>query len=469
MSVSEARALDASLLKRRLLSGGAWAVGGKAGAVVLGLSSNMLLARLLTPGEFGAYLLIVSVVSAGGLIGCLGLNNATTRFVAEGLGLNQPGRTKRVIRAVVVLGVFGALGSGFAYLLVNGLLERVFNAPALAAIAGLIAGWIVISTLQELFAETFRGFHDIRLATLFGGLTIGNSAGLVTRVLFLACLISLWFFRGGTDLRTILLIVLAAGSIGALMSGYVLFLKTGALIKDSAEKQANVELGEILAVSLPLLVTNLTAFALIYSDIWILAAFRPQEEVAVYGAAARFMTLVTMPLMIVNAVLPPMIADLYARGEKNRLEQIMRPIATLTGIPALLALGIFVVAGAPILGLVYGDFYRNGALILALLSLGKLAAVWAGSCGLTLQMTGHQTLMMWISVFSGLLFVGGALYAVQEFGAVGVASVAAASVAFQNLLTVLVVRIKTGIWTHAAFSVTLIRKLLAMSRSGDKQ
>ena len=455
------------MLKRRLLSGGAWAIGGKAGAVVLGLSSNILLARLLTPAEFGTYLLIVSVVSAGGLVGCLGLNKSTVRFVAESLGLGQPGRAKRMIRAVLGIGALGALGAGSVYLLANGFLESLFDAPALAAVAGLIAGWIAISTVQELFAETFRGFHDIRLATLFGSLAVGNSAGLVTRGLFLACLAGLWFGRDEADLRTILIVVVAAGSIGALMSGYALFLKAGSLVENPSEEQSKVELKDILAVSLPLLVTNITAFALVYSDIWILAAFRSQEEVAVYGAAARFMTLVTMPLMIVNAVLPPVIADLYARGEKGRLEQTMRPIATLTGIPALLALGAFVVAGAPILGLVYGDFYRDGALILALLSLGKLASVWAGSCGLTLQMTGHQKLMMWISVFSGLLFVVGALWAVQGFGAVGVASVAAGSVMLQNLLTVLAVKFKTGIWTHAAFSVVPVRKLLANFRSGD--
>lgn len=462
--------LDTSLLRRRLLSGGVWAIGGKVGAVMLGLSSNMLLARLLTPQEFGTYLLIVSVVSAAALTGCLGLNKATVRFVAEGLGLDQPGRTKRTIRTILGLGVLGALGAGLVYLLINGLLERLFGAPALAAVAGLIAGWIVVSTIQELFAETFRGFHDIRLATLFGSLAIGNSAGLVTRILFLACLTGLWFGGSGTDLRTILLVVVAAGSIGALTSGYILYLKAGSLDKPHPTQRPEPGTREILAVSLPLLVTNLMAFALVYSDIWILAAFRPPEEVAIYGAAARFMTLVTMPLMIVNAVLPPVIAELYARGEKARLEQTMRPIATLTGIPALLVLGTFVVVGGPILGLVYGDFYGSGALVLALLSLGKLAAVWAGSCGLTLQMTGHQTIMMWISTFSGLLFVAGAVWAVQEFGAVGVASVAAASVAFQNLLTVLAVKAKTGIWTHVAFSPTPVQKLLATTRkSGDER
>lgn len=460
--MAEASILDASLLKRRLLSGSAWAVGGKICAVSIGLLSNALLARLLTPQEFGTYLLVLSVVSMGALVGCLGLNKAIVRFVAESMGLGQPGRTKRAIVVVVALGTSGALVAGLVYLLVGGFVGRnIFDAPALATVVGLTAGWIAVSTLQELFAETFRGFHDIRLATLFGGVAIGNSAGLVMRVLLLAGLVALWFGRGETDLTTIILITVGSASISALISGWFLYAKTASLAGDRSAEYPEVRLREILGVSVPLLVNSLTVFMLVQADLWILAAFRSQEEVAIYGAASRFVVLVTMPLMIVNAVLPPVIAELYARGERSRLEQTMRPVATLTGIPSLLALAVFAAAGGPILGLVYGDFYSSGALVLALLSLGKLAMVWAGSCGLTLQMTGHQTLMMWISIASGLLFVAGAVWAVQDFGAVGVAGVAAASVAFQNLVMVLAARIKTGIWTHVVFSVAPIRKLLA--------
>ena len=452
--------LDASLLKRRLLSGSAWAVGGQVGAAVAGLLSNVLLARLLTPAEFGAYFLVLSLVAVGSLVGCLGLNRAAVRFVAESMSLEQPGRARRAIRLVVGLGTVGAVAAGLVYLLVGGLLARsVFGTPLLATVVGLTAGWIVVSTLQDLFAEAFRGFHDVRLATLFGGIAIGNSSGLVMRVLLLSCLVGLWFTAGESDLATIVLIVVGSGSVAALISGAALYART-ATLRDSGAEGEEIRPREALGVSLPLLVNNLTVFVLMQSDIWILAAFRPPEEVAIYGAASRFMALVTMPLVIVNGVLPPVIAGLYARGERGRLEDTMRPIATLAGIPALLALVVFALAGGPILGLVYGDFYREGAAVLALLTLGKLAAVWAGSCGLTLQMTGNQTLLMWISVVSGLVFVAGALWAVQGYGAVGVAGVAALSLAFQNLLTVLAARWRTGIWTQGTFSAAAVKRLL---------
>ncbi len=460
--LSEARGFDFSLLRRRLLSGSAWAVGGKVCAVGVGLVSNALLARLLSPQEFGTYLLVLSVASLGALVGCLGLNKAAVRFVAESMGLDEHARTRQTIRLVVGLGLLGSLAASSVYLLVGGFIGRaVFDAPALATVVGLTAGYVAVSTIQELFAETFRGFHDIKLATLFGGLTIGNSAGLLMRLLLLACLVALWFGSGETDLSTVMLIVVGSGSVSALVSGWFLYRKVTSLAEPSADERSGMRLGEILGVSAPLLVNALTVFVLIQADLWIVAAFSSQEEVAIYGAASRFVVLVTMPLMVVNSVLPPVIAEMYARGERNRLEGTVRPVATLTGVPSLLMLVLFALAGGPILGLVYGDFYQAGATVLALLSLGKLAMVWSGSCGLTLQMTGHQSLLMWISLVSGALFVAGALWAVRDFGAVGVAGVAAASMALQNLLTVLAARWKTGIWTHVSFSLAPIKKLLS--------
>lgn len=318
----------------------------------------------------------------------------------------------------------------------------------------------MVTTIQELFAESFLGFHDVRLTTLFGSIAVGGSAGLIMRALLLTSLLTLWWSGDQTTLTTVLLIMLGSGSITALTAGWLLYARTASLPGLQGPKAPRIGLGEMIGVSGPLLVTSLAQFVLVYSDIWILAAFRSQEEVAIYGAAARFVILVTMPLMIVNAVLPPVIAELYARGERGRLERTLRPVASLAGIPALLALAAFAVAGGPILGLVYGDFYRSGALVLALLSLGKLTTVWTGSCGLTLQMTGHQKLMMWISISTGLLFVAGALLVVRDYGTTGVASMGAASLVLQNVLMVLVARRKTGMWTHVMFSTAPIKELL---------
>jgi len=68
------------------------------------------------------------------------------------------------------------LGISLAYLLVGGFVGNLLNSPVLVALTGLMTGWITIAVVQEITAQTFRGFHDIRLATLLGGLATGVKA-----------------------------------------------------------------------------------------------------------------------------------------------------------------------------------------------------------------------------------------------------------------------------------------------------
>jgi O-antigen/teichoic acid export membrane protein len=67
-------ALKSPTLKQRLLSGSAWALTGKAASVLAALMVNALLARLLSPQDFGAYFLALSTVYLGTTVGALGLN-----------------------------------------------------------------------------------------------------------------------------------------------------------------------------------------------------------------------------------------------------------------------------------------------------------------------------------------------------------------------------------------------------------
>jgi O-antigen/teichoic acid export membrane protein len=171
--------LSGSPLKRRLLSGGAWAAARRVGASVLGLVTNFALLHMLTPPQYVVYGLALAIVTVGVVIGCMGLPKTVVQFIAENMPLNQTGRARRTISLVLGLVLLGALGVSLAYLLVADLAGNLLNSPALVALAGLMADWIAISIVQEITAETFRGFHDVRLATG------GKSGGLITRVLLL--------------------------------------------------------------------------------------------------------------------------------------------------------------------------------------------------------------------------------------------------------------------------------------------
>ncbi|ABG04889.1 polysaccharide biosynthesis protein [Rubrobacter xylanophilus DSM 9941] len=444
-------------LAGRLLSGGAWVLAGKVFIAGSGLLSGALLARLLTPRELGAYFLVYSVVLFGSMLGSLGLQGAATRLVAHNLGLGLPGRARFVVRISLALGALGALGAGAAYLALCGPLAGLFGAPALAASGGLVAGWIAVSVVQGLVGEVFRGLGDVRLATLLGGQVTGTVTGVLTVGLLVLGLGLLWLLRGEADLATVLALAVCAGASTTLLSGWLLGRRMSRL---SGRRSGGGELppvfGEVVATAWPLLVTNLVLFALRNGDIWLLGAFGSREEVAVYGAATRLISMVTMPLIVANAVLPPVIAGMYAREEgREELERTVRATSAVTGLPALAASAACVLFAAPLLGLVYGDYYRAGAGALAVLSLGQLVSVWTGSCGLALQMTGHQRTMMAVSVGTGAATLAAMFALVVPYGVAGVVAARVSGLVLQNLLLWLAARYRTGMWTHAGFGALL--------------
>jgi O-antigen/teichoic acid export membrane protein len=430
---------------------------------MVGILTASLLTFVISPAEVGAYNLALSIISFGALVGALGLPKTVVRLVAENVGLNRSGRTRRVIYTVLGLGVVGTLLTSLAYFLVVGdLIERrLFHSPLLVGLTGLIAVWIAIAIVQEITAETFRGFHDLRWATLLGGLaTGGKSGGLIMRLMLLACLALLWSTGAGVDLKTVMVVSIGAGSVSLLLSCWLLYGKVSSLGSGATEEEP-VNTREVLDDALPFLAIAMTTFVLQSADIWILGALDSTTAVAVYTNASKLVTFVVMPLLVVNLVMPPIVAEMYAQGRIARLERTLRAFSTLAGVPALLVLVGFMLLGKPILGLVYNqDIYHSNTawLVLLILSAAKLVAVWSGSCGLVLQFTGHQVSMLRVSLLTSPLFFILAIPAAMRYGPVGVAAAAALITSLQNVLMVLLAKRETGMWTHVSFSLSPFRK-----------
>ena len=450
----EVQRLESFGLRKRLISGFSWAFTGKIATAVIGLGINALLTRLLSPKEMGAYFITFSIVSVSAVLAQMGLNQTVVRCVAESLGVDRPGRARAAIRKVFRFGTFGVfLVSGILGIGAGRWLARnVFHSGLIEGVIGLAIVWTVIISFQNLLAETFRGFHDIRLATIFGGQFLGGLAAGVISGLSFALLLGI---KGVSNLYQILILTIIAGAVSVFFGGMMLWQRIGDL-----EGDGQIEGKEILAIAWPVLITNLTVLVLSQADIWILGIFRPQEEVAIYGAVARLVILVAMPLSIIKAVVPPLIAEMYAQGKRTELEHILRSAATLAWIPAFVALLVFLLFGKSILSFVYGGHYREGAIVLLLLSVGQLVNVWVGSCGLTLIMTGYQAELMMITVACGILTIVGAMWLVKTYGAIGVASIVTAAITLQNILMLLVAKYKTGIWTHVRFCMPVIRDML---------
>lgn len=416
-------------------------------------AATVLVARLLTRETLGNYGLASSLVAAGALMAPLGVQYAAVRLVATAMATSRPGLAAGTIANVLRYGLLGnAVLAGL--LLFGGVawIGSLWSAPALGRSASAIVAWLVLTSLQILLSEVFRGFQDLRLATLFGGVVSGAVSVILLTIA--------WVVRGSITLDQVILIGIAAMAGNAILALAALRHKLRAL---GPPERAPAR--DVLSVALPLWINGITAVILGQVDLWILGSYVPKGDVAIYFVAGRLVALVTVWLLVVNMIVPPFIAELYARGETKRLERVLRHTATLAGIPAFGVLWVFILLGGTILGLFYGEEYRAGATVLAILSVGQLANVVGGSASITLAMTGFQTVQMWITIVSSAVTVVAAWWAAQTGGILGVACAAMGGQLLIVLASWLATRRCTGMWTHVGpVRLAELRTLLAPTK-----
>ena len=430
-----------STLANRLISGGAWALGAKIGTLILGLMIGGLLARMLSKSKMGDYIFAQSLVVSAALLAQLGLGPTAVKLIARFYAANDLHAVKKSVFHIMRWGVTSAALAAFLFALLGKNLGVSQNIVALTAI------WVIILTIQKLLAEILRGFHDIRAAAIVGGASLG---GLITYITTAGILLVIWWQLGAIELNVVFALIVISGIL-SLIWGSIHLYKILRSLKPSTIVSNNIRARQILWMSFPILIDSIVLLLLSQSGIWVLRAFRPSPEIAIYGTALRLATLTAVPLNVINAVTASTIAELFQKGQTKKLEFILRGLATLAALPALIILLIFIIAGANILGLIYGDFYRIGAPVLIILTTGSVMSVAAGSCGQSLMMSGHQKALMIVSVISGLLTLTIELLVVQQYGVIGVAIAMSVGILVKNSLMLVTNKHLTGIWTLLTF------------------
>lgn len=433
-------------LRERIASAGGWAFAAKIVTSLLTVCLTAIVARIITPSDLGTFFLCFSVITFLSLIARFGLDQVAVRLVSENITIGNFSCVKPIVLKVLLLNSLFLLIISLILLLgaADWLTSSFFKNSLMANIPELLILWLIVITLQLLIPDIFRGFRDFRLASLFQGTTIFGSA--LTGTVVGSILIFIWICYGAISLPNLIKIIVLAGSSGVLVSCLLLIKKLQTLPAGSSV----IPSIELLQIGGPILIINLSMFALMQVDIWVIGALRPEAELALYGAATRIIKLITIPLIVVNEVVAPVIAELNVQSEKQKLERTLRGAASIASVPAILAIILLFMFGGPIMSILFGEFYGQGAFILCILGTGQVVNVWAGSCGYTLIMTGHHKTMMFITVASGVVATLGCIMVAENHGAEGVAAMASLAMIVQNIAMLLSVKIHCQVWTHAS-------------------
>jgi O-antigen/teichoic acid export membrane protein len=403
-------------------------------------ASSVLAARMLTKSGFGTYSLAVSIFSTVALIAQLGLPQSLLRRASAALMIGDDHEARHeIVSAFALSGIAAAVCIAvIASPLGTKLLELTFPEVGVAAVAGLIGIRAGLRVLENVVPEGIRAFRDYLRVAIFDGL--------LTNALLCVAFVAAIVTTAKVSVSDALWLSVVV-SIVALIPA---FLTVAFKLRHT--KEAGFALRNPFEASM--WASTIGRAILAQLDLLVVGAVATASEVALYAAPFRLALLVGFPLIAVNQVVTPLIAGWYARGERARLEHMLRSTAGLALLGATVFGLVCVVAGGDLLAFLFGPSYREAATVLAILAVGQVIQTWAGSCGYALMMTGHQRPYAWLLGASTVITVTLDVLFYDRWGIEGIALATTGMLALQNIVQVMYLKRVASFTTTADLRAT---------------
>jgi O-antigen/teichoic acid export membrane protein len=411
--------------ERTLIAGTAANVVGLVVGVAAAVGVQILLGRSLLPGAFGLVTVAVQVAFVASAGSRFGMDLAAVRLVAIGRGAAATAHLRSLVERCALVAFAASVLLALLLAAAAPLYDDYGRAIALAA-AGL--PFIAVTTV---YLGATRGLGQMR-QTLYV-FWIGQP------VLWIAIAGAAFAAGGGADAAVL---AYDASWLVAAVAAWALWRREAAAF--AGRPATRTEVREALRFGLPRAPAALLAQAIFWADLWVLAAFEQGTDLDAYAAAARISQVLLLFLTSLNLVFSPFAADLHARGERARLDELFKR-STRWALAATLPLLIVLFVGADDVLQAFSSRFEAGESALRILLAGQLANVATGSVGFILIMTGFTVVDLVDNAVGVALLVGLAAVLTAGFGLVGTATAAALSVAALNVVRLVQVRRRIGI------------------------
>ncbi len=295
-------------LTERAASGIVWTLVGTSGQTILKLGVLMVLARLLTPLEFGVIGAAIVVITFLGIFGKLGIAQALVQI---------PNLTRDHLVAGFHLSFVLSLLAGLTVYLGAGFIERLFQIEELSEPVGIMALLLLLTGLQQVSEARIQRELRFRLLAVEQVVSYGVGYGVVAIVLALMGY-GVWALVGGTlaqgAIRAAIMIAICPPPFGIVASraAYRDLLRFGG-------GHALAEIGRSGAYQI---------------DNLIVARFLGAEALGLYGRAFQA---VTMPTKLLGVGLLKVMFPIMSRVQSEP-DRLARAFLRSMGIVAMLGL-----------------------------------------------------------------------------------------------------------------------------------
>jgi len=419
-------------------------------ASVLGITTTLLLSRLLGPTGLGQFRLGTVVVQLLTTVCLLGLDSALVRYlpVLEARGGNGSrtllARSSRVVIASSLV-FFLALLLG-----APALATYYFHSAEMANVMRVFSLQVPVLVIFRFLAGAVKAAKRVDLAS--------KITNIFSPGVFLVLMVAIAFIYPGVYGTIVARILAQLAAVVCLL----LFVSRRYPKVATIEPIADNVFSDYLRLSIPLFVIGIGYQLLNQMDTIMLGHFVSQREVGIYSVALKVSYFVLIGLEILLPIVAPLFSEFSAKRHHELTEALFRTVTKWLCYSALIIFTCIAIFRVELLHL-FGKGFTGGATVLLILAIGQLVNVATGPNGALLTMTGKQKWELFNTIsmvaFNFLLN----LVLIPTKGLIGAAIAMAASIAAINSLKLIQIYKLYGL---QPYNLKYLKGVLAVGGAG---
>ena len=416
-----------SILIKTVIAGGT-----KAAAAFIAFFMTAAITRVLGAEDSGLLLLAISILAFASVFFRLGLDSVVLRLIsASDGGVKAIGAMSTGLIVSVTFGLFTAL---LVFLNADFIASTVFSKPEFSPLLSTMIWALPLMLVFTLLSFGFQANYRVIAATWFQNLGLSSS--------FLIFFAMAFFFFDSSNLN------LKNTSLFYLFSAaFTCFLALVLWHRQIKGKWGVVNINDkpLWSSASNLWAASSMSLAVQWSGVLIAGAFVSSADIAYLSAAQRTAMLTSFVLMVVNMVVAPRYAKLWAENKKDQIRHLAKWSTRGMLLLATPIVAVMIFLPESIMGL-FGNEFKVAGNLLAIMAVGQFINVMTGSVGYLLNMSGHEKDFRRVTFFSGPLTVILSFIFIDQYGVLGAAIATAVGLSLQNILALLMVRKRLGFW-----------------------